>query len=94
MLVFLGIQWFASQNGAVPAFVAEEGQAFIPGTQNVFFTNLGTVLGGFLFGMGMIFSGGCASGTLADMGEGEGRALLTFIFFVLGAYRGNGLDTH
>lgn len=88
MLVFLGIQWFASQNGAVPAFVAEEGQAFIPGTQNVFFTNLGTVLGGFLFGMGMIFSGGCASGTLADMGEGEGRALLTFIFFVLGAAPG------
>ena len=88
MIVFLGVQWFAAQNGAVAAFSALEGQAIIPGTQNVHFTNIATVLGGIIFGMGMIFAGGCASGTLTDMGEGEGRALLAFIFFILGSIPG------
>ncbi|MGO2083460.1 YeeE/YedE family protein [Vagococcus sp.] len=88
MLLFLGIQWFSAQNGAIPAFQAAEGQAIIPGTQNVHFANLATVLGGILFGMGMIFAGGCASGTLTDMGEGEGRAMFVFIFFILGSAPG------
>ncbi|WP_219848119.1 YeeE/YedE thiosulfate transporter family protein, partial [Salmonella enterica] len=56
MLIFMGVQWYAAQNGAVPAFSAVEGDAIIPGTQNVQFANLATVIGGVLFGMGMIFS--------------------------------------
>lgn len=88
MLVFMGVQWYAAQNGAVPAFSAVEGDAIIPGTQNVYMANLATVLGGILFGIGMIFAGGCASGTLTDMGEGEGRALFVFIFFILGSAPG------
>ncbi|MHC5268311.1 YeeE/YedE family protein [Enterococcus sp. LJL98] len=88
LLVTFGLQWLAAQNGAVASFQAIEGQAVIPGTQNVVFANIGTVLGGILFGMGMMFSGGCASGTLTDMGEGEGRAWLTFVFFVLGSLPG------
>lgn len=88
MFLFFGIQWFAAQQGAVPAFMASEGQSIIPGTQNVKFTNIGIILGGFLFGMGMILAGGCASGTLTDMGEGEGRALVALIFFVLGSAPG------
>lgn len=88
MLIFMGVQWYAAQNGAVPAFSAVEGDAIIPGTQNVQFANLATVIGGVLFGMGMIFSGGCASGTLTDMGEGEGRAMFVFIFFILGSAPG------
>lgn len=88
LLVTFGLQWFAAQNGAVPSFQAIDGQSIIPGTQNVVFANIGTVLGGILFGIGMMFSGGCASGTLTDMGEGEGRAWLTVIFFVLGSLPG------
>lgn len=88
MLLFFGVQWFAAQNGAVPAFRALEGDVVIPGTQNVQFANLATILGGILFGVGMIFAGGCASGTLTDMGEGEGRAMLVFIFFILGSAPG------
>lgn len=88
LLLFFGVQWFAAQNGALPAFRALEGQPIIPGTQNVYFTNLATIVGGILFGIGMIFAGGCASGTLTDMGEGEGRSMLVFIFFVLGSAPG------
>ena len=83
------IQWTASLKGAVPAFLAKNGEAIIPGTQNVFMTNIGTVIGGFVFGIGMIIAGGCASGTLADFGEGEGHALIAFPLFVLGTIPGH-----
>ncbi|QSX09104.1 YeeE/YedE family protein [Alkalibacter rhizosphaerae] len=49
---------------------------------------LGLFLGGFLFGMGMILAGGCASGTLTDSGEGEGGAWIGLIFFILGSVLG------
>lgn len=88
MFLFFGIQWMAAANGAVPAFRALEGDVIIPGTQNVQFANLATIVGGILFGIGMIFAGGCASGTLTDMGEGEGRAMFVFIFFILGSAPG------
>lgn len=88
MFVMFGLQWLSAQGGAVPEFMAAEGEAIIPGTQNVEFANIATIIGGFLFGVGMIFSGGCASGTLTDMGEGEGRAWLTIVFFVLASVPG------
>ncbi len=47
--------------------------------------DLGVLLGGFLFGYGMILAGGCASGTLTDLGEGAGRGLIALIFYILGA---------
>lgn len=87
--VIMGIQWKAAADGAMPAYLATEGQAIIPGTTNVYFTNLATVVGGFIFGVGMMLAGGCGSGTLADFGEGSGRALIAFIFFVLGAAPGH-----
>lgn len=34
------------------------------------------LLGGLLFGLGMVFAGGCASGTLYKSGEGNGTSLL------------------
>lgn len=88
-IVFMGIQWSAQLGGAVPAYLAKSGDKIIPGTQNVYFTNIATVVGAFIFGIGMILAGGCGSGTLADMGEGEGRALIAFIFFVIGAAPGH-----
>lgn len=50
--------------------------------------SLGLVLGGLLFGVGMILAGGCASGTLTDAGEGEGGAWIGLIFFILGSVLG------
>ncbi|WP_051237707.1 YeeE/YedE family protein [Lacticigenium naphthae] len=88
-LVTMGIQWQAAQNGAVPAYLAAEGASFIPGTTNVYFTNIATIIGGFIFGIGMMLAGGCGSGTLADFGEGSGRALIAFIFFVFGTAPGH-----
>ncbi|WP_423188734.1 YeeE/YedE family protein [Alkalibacterium sp. f15] len=88
-LVTMGIQWQAAQNGAVPAYLAAEGASVIPGTGNVYFTNIATIIGGFIFGMGMMLAGGCGSGTLADFGEGSGRALIAFIFFIFGTAPGH-----
>lgn len=87
--VTMGIQWKAAAEGAVPAYLALDGMDIIPGTTNVYFTNIATIIGGFIFGVGMMLAGGCGSGTLADFGEGSGRALIAFVFFVIGAGPGH-----
>ncbi|NTW72101.1 MAG: YeeE/YedE family protein, partial [Eubacteriaceae bacterium] len=50
--------------------------------------NIALIFGAFLFGIGMILAGGCASGTLTDAGEGEGRAWIAALFFVMGSLPG------
>lgn len=87
-VVFFGIQMKAVLGGAVPSYAASAGDKIIPGTQNAYFVSLATVLGGIIFGMGMMLAGGCGSGTLADFGEGQGRAFIAFIFFVIGSAPG------
>ncbi len=47
--------------------------------------DIGVLIGGFLFGYGMIIAGGCASGTLTDLGEGNGRSLIAVLFYIVGA---------
>ena len=47
---------------------------------------LGHVLGGLMFGYGMVFAGGCASRNLARVGAGDIRSLLTLIVMGLFAY--------
>jgi hypothetical protein len=42
---------------------------------------LGSVLGGFIFGIGMVFAGGCASGSLWRMGEGHLKLWVAVFFF-------------
>lgn len=88
-VLYAAIHYTAFLKGAVPKYLAEGDMAIIPGTQNVFMANIGTVIGGFLFGIGMIIAGGCASGTLADLGEGEGHALIAFPLFVLATIPGH-----
>ncbi len=46
----------------------------------------GAVLGGLMFGFGMVFSGGCASRNLARVGGGDLRALFTVIIVGISAY--------
>ncbi|MFD1430347.1 YeeE/YedE family protein [Lacticaseibacillus mingshuiensis] len=50
--------------------------------------NLGLLLGGLLFGLGMSFSSCCASGVLTDLATDAPRAGVTLIFFCLGVFVG------
>ncbi len=43
-----------------------------------------TVLGGMIFGIGMVLAGGCASGTLYKIGEGYVTSLVALIGMLLG----------
>ena len=47
--------------------------------------SLATVLGGMLFGFGMVLSGGCVVGTLYKMGSGSLLSLVAFIGLLLGS---------
>jgi hypothetical protein len=62
--------------------------AAIPGITSVHFLNISTILGGFIFGIGMMIAGGCASGTLSDLGEGAMRAAIALIFYIIGTFPG------
>ncbi|MDO5714025.1 MAG: YeeE/YedE family protein [Tissierellia bacterium] len=84
-VAFFAVQMHSVMDGAVPSYLAEEGEKIIPGTQNVYHISIATVIGGIIFGIGMMLAGGCGSGTLADFGEGQGRAMIAFIFFVIGS---------
>ncbi|MBT8118178.1 MAG: YeeE/YedE family protein, partial [Gammaproteobacteria bacterium] len=42
---------------------------------------LGSALGGIIFGIGMVFAGGCASGSLWRIGEGHLKLVVAVIFF-------------
>ncbi|MBS0270241.1 MAG: YeeE/YedE family protein [Proteobacteria bacterium] len=46
----------------------------------------GNIAGGFLFGLGMVFAGGCASRNLARAGGGDLRSLLVLLVVGLFAY--------
>ena len=42
---------------------------------------IGSLAGGVIFGIGMVFAGGCASGSLWRMGEGHVKLWVTMFFF-------------
>ncbi|WKY45666.1 YeeE/YedE family protein [Eubacteriaceae bacterium ES2] len=77
MFLAAGLQWSALQMGIDQ-----------PGLSSLKFLNISTLLGGFFFGVGMILAGGCASGTLSDLGEGEARSWIALITFVFGSIPG------
>ena len=60
----------------------------IPGQSYVVPISLATAVGAFIFGIGMVIAGGCASGTLMRVGEGFGMQLLSLFFFVVGSLWG------
>jgi len=88
LIITAAIHYGAFLEGAEASFKAAEGAKIIPGTQSVTGTSLATVLGGILFGIGMMLGGGCASGTLTDVGQGEGRAIIVLFFFITGSLWG------
>lgn len=60
----------------------------IPGQSYIVPISLATAVGAFIFGIGMVIAGGCASGTLMRVGEGFGMQALSLLFFVLGSLWG------
>lgn len=52
---------------------------------NVNALSIATAIGAFLFGIGMVIAGGCASGTLMRVGEGFTMQLLALVFFIIGS---------
>ena len=60
----------------------------IPGQEYVVPISLATAIGAFLFGIGMVIAGGCASGTLMRVGEGFWMQILSLFFFVIGSLWG------
>lgn len=88
VIVTAGIHYVASAGGAEVAIRAAKDASIIPGTKSVTPVSLGLFIGGFLFGLGMILAGCCASGSLTDIGEGAGRAILVLPFFCLGSVLG------
>lgn len=60
----------------------------IPGQSYVVPVSLSTVIGSFMFGIGMVIAGGCASGTLMRVGEGFWMQVLSLTFFVVGSLWG------
>ncbi|MFO7611571.1 MAG: YeeE/YedE thiosulfate transporter family protein [Clostridia bacterium] len=59
----------------------------LPG--NIKAVGLHTLLGGFIFGIGAVVAGGCASGTLMRMGEGFVQQWIAIVFFVIGSMIGS-----
>jgi hypothetical protein len=60
----------------------------VPGMGYVVPISLATVIGAFMFGIGMVIAGGCASGTLMRVGEGFIMNIISMIFFVVGSLWG------
>jgi uncharacterized membrane protein YedE/YeeE len=60
----------------------------IPGQSYVVPVSFATVIGAFMFGIGMVIAGGCASGTLMRVGEGFHMQALSLIFFIIGSLWG------
>ncbi len=60
----------------------------IPGQSYVVPVSLATAAGAFMFGIGMVIAGGCASGTLMRVGEGFIMQILSLTFFIIGSLWG------
>ncbi|MBU5439688.1 YeeE/YedE family protein [Tissierella sp. MSJ-40] len=58
----------------------------IPGNINP--AGIHIAVGAFMFGIGMVIAGGCASGTIMRVGEGFVMQWLSLVFFILGSLWG------
>lgn len=58
----------------------------IPGNINP--AGIHVAVGAFMFGIGMVIAGGCASGTLMRVGEGFVMQWLSLVFFIIGSLWG------
>ncbi len=71
----VGIMIATALFAVVGAFVSATGMS----TFHAAPTGSHAVIAGFIFGVGMVFAGGCASGSLYKTGEGNGNALMVIL---------------
>ena len=74
---FTAIKYGAYINGEV-----------IPGQNFIGPMGMDTIIGSFMFGIGMVIAGGCASGSLMRTGEGFQMQAIALVFFVIGSLWG------
>jgi uncharacterized protein len=60
----------------------------IPIKLNVFPLGMNTVVGGLLFGIGMVLAGGCTTGILVRVGEGFAMQMVAFFSLIIGSVLG------
>lgn len=85
VLVALGVTtigFWAIKYGAFQAGLPIPGQGFVAPV------SMATVIGGVVFGIGMVIAGGCASGTLMRVGEGFIQQIIALVFFIVGSLLG------
>lgn len=70
--------------GLIMTFDQESGQFVSTGLLRQNVVPVANVLGGFLFGLGIVLAGGCASGIVYRFGEGQLAALMAIIGFFFG----------
>ena len=63
-------------------------QRNIPLSLNVFPLGVHTLVGGLLFGIGMVLAGGCSTGIIIRIGEGFAMQLVAFFGLVVGSVIG------
>ena len=80
LIALTSVLFFPLLGKVFPA--VEAGAALAP-------VGISVIVGAFLFGIGMQLGGGCGSGTLYTMGQGQVDMLITLTFFIVGATLGS-----
>ena len=62
----------------------QSGQLVSTGLMRQNFLPIANIFGGFLFGLGIVLAGGCASGIVYRLGEGQMSALMAIFGFFFG----------
>ena len=70
--------------GLIMRFDSETGQMVQATLMRQNFVPAANILGGFIFGLGIVLAGGCASGIVYRLGEGQVAALIATIGFFFG----------
>ncbi len=71
--------------GLLQAFNADTGALETTNLMRQSFVPIANILGGFLFGLGIVLAGGCASGIVYRVGEGQLSAGVAIFGFFIGA---------
>ena len=74
---------FLEDAGLIMTFDQEAGRFVSTGLLRQNFVPVANILGGFLFGLGIVLAGGCASGIVYRLGEGQMAALVAIVGFFL-----------
>jgi uncharacterized membrane protein YedE/YeeE len=70
--------------GLIMTFNKQTGQIVSTGLLRQSFLPVANIFGGFLFGLGIVLAGGCASGIVYRLGEGQISALMAIFGFFFG----------